>query len=91
MLVAPRHVERVDFFDSFYEMLCKEKGVSGVRAIPEAYVPVIKLEFEGIEVCSLSLSFYDSILPHTIPTLDGSPVCKASSSCYPLQLKPLGC
>ena len=55
LLVAPRHVQRVDFFDTFYEMLCKEKGVSGVRAIPEAYVPVIKLEFEGIEVSVSSL------------------------------------
>lgn len=31
LLVAPRHVDRSDFFASFREMLCKEKGVTNVR------------------------------------------------------------
>ena len=51
LLVAPRHIDRSDFFDTFYSLLSKEKAVTGVRAIPDAFVPVIKLEFEGIEVC----------------------------------------
>ena len=51
LLVAPRHVDRVDFFSSFHEMLIAEKGVVNVRAIPDAFVPVIKMEYESIEVC----------------------------------------
>jgi len=31
LLVAPRHIERSDFFSSFQDMLCKEKGVQNVR------------------------------------------------------------
>ena len=31
LLVAPRHIDRSDFFASFHEMLCKEKGVTNVR------------------------------------------------------------
>ena len=50
LLVAPRHIDRADFFDSFYALLSKEKGITDVRAVPDAFVPVIKLEFEGIEV-----------------------------------------
>ena len=48
--MAPRHVDRDDFFSSFYELLLVEKGVANVRTIQDAFVPVIKLEFEGIEV-----------------------------------------
>ena len=50
LLVAPRHINRDDFFSSFKELLEKEKGVQNVRAIPDAFVPVIKLEYEKIEV-----------------------------------------
>ena len=48
--MAPRHVDRDDFFTSFYELLLQEKGVTNVRAIEDAFVPVIKLEFEEVEV-----------------------------------------
>lgn len=50
LLVAPRHIDRSDFFSSFYELLLQERGVTNVRAIQDAFVPVIKLEFEEIEV-----------------------------------------
>ncbi len=30
----------------------KEKGITNVRAIADAFVPVIKIEYENIEVCS---------------------------------------
>ena len=50
LLITPRHIERSDFFSSFQEMLLSEKGVSNVRAVPDAFVPVLKIEYEGIEV-----------------------------------------
>ncbi len=56
LLVAPRHINRDDFFDSFHTLLSKEKGVTDVRAVPDAFVPVIKLVFEGIEVILLHLA-----------------------------------
>jgi poly(A) polymerase len=50
LLVAPRHIERNDFFTSFKEMLLSCKHVTNVRAVSDAYVPVIKFEFDEIEV-----------------------------------------
>lgn len=67
LLVAPRHIERQDFFSSFKNLLCKEKKVQNVRAIPDAYVPVIKLEFEGIE---MDLLFARLALPAIPPDLN---------------------
>ena len=63
LLVAPRHVDRADFFSSFHKMLMSEKGVVNVRAIPDAFVPVIKMEYEGIEVGSF-LHFFFFYLTH---------------------------
>ncbi|XP_075781647.1 poly(A) polymerase gamma isoform X4 [Pelodiscus sinensis] len=50
LCVAPRHVERSDFFQSFFEKLKAQDGIRTLRAIEDAYVPVIKFEFDGIEI-----------------------------------------
>ncbi|XP_036397749.1 poly(A) polymerase type 3-like [Megalops cyprinoides] len=50
LCVAPRHVERSDFFSSFYEKLKEQEEVKDLRAVEEAFVPVIKLSFDGIEI-----------------------------------------
>ncbi|KAJ8411818.1 hypothetical protein AAFF_G00154560 [Aldrovandia affinis] len=50
LCVAPRHVERPDFFSSFYEKLKEQEEVKDLRAVEEAFVPVIKLSFDGIEI-----------------------------------------
>ncbi|KAM9257676.1 poly(A) polymerase gamma [Cariama cristata] len=48
--VAPRHVERSDFFKSFFEKLKHQVEVKNLRAVEDAYVPVVKFEFDGIEI-----------------------------------------
>ncbi|KAM9599642.1 poly(A) polymerase gamma-like [Morphnus guianensis] len=48
--VAPRHVERSDFFQSFFEKLKRQEEIKKLRAVEDAYVPVIKFEFDGIEI-----------------------------------------
>ncbi|XP_014381350.1 poly(A) polymerase gamma isoform X2 [Alligator sinensis] len=50
LCVAPRHVERSDFFQSFFEKLKHQDGIRNLRAVEDAYVPVVKFEFEGIEI-----------------------------------------
>ncbi|XP_066550065.1 poly(A) polymerase alpha isoform X2 [Amia ocellicauda] len=50
LCVAPRHVDRSDFFSSFYEKLKEQEEVKDLRAVEEAFVPVIKLSFDGIEI-----------------------------------------
>jgi poly(A) polymerase len=50
LCVAPRHVDRSDFFSSFQELLRNQPEVKELRAVEEAFVPVIKMSFDGIEV-----------------------------------------
>ncbi|NWU74377.1 PAPOG polymerase, partial [Onychorhynchus coronatus] len=50
LCVAPSHVERSDFFQSFFEKLKNREEVKNLRAIEDAYVPVIKFDFDGIEI-----------------------------------------
>ncbi|NXA04371.1 PAPOG polymerase, partial [Sapayoa aenigma] len=50
LCVAPSHVERSDFFQSFFDKLKSQEEVRNLRAIEDAYVPVIKLDFDGIEI-----------------------------------------
>ncbi|CAN8000364.1 unnamed protein product, partial [Ixodes hexagonus] len=50
LCVAPRHIDRTDFFSSFVELLRQQEEVKDLRAVEEAFVPVIKMTFAGIEL-----------------------------------------
>ncbi|CAH1119791.1 unnamed protein product [Phaedon cochleariae] len=50
LCVAPRHIYRTDFFTSFYDLLKAQPEVKDLRAVEEAFVPVIKMNFDGIEI-----------------------------------------
>jgi len=50
LLVAPKHIERDDFFDTFQSALTKMDGVEYVRAVRNAFVPVLKTKVRGIEL-----------------------------------------
>ncbi|KAL8585161.1 hypothetical protein ACOMHN_013176 [Nucella lapillus] len=63
LCVAPRHVERSDFFKSFVELMKGRMEVKELRAVEEAFVPVIKMTYDGIE---LDMLFARLALP-TIP------------------------
>ncbi|XP_062979865.1 poly(A) polymerase gamma [Elgaria multicarinata webbii] len=67
LCVAPRHVERSDFFQSFFEKLKLQDGIRNLRAVEDAYVPVIKFEFDGIEI---DLVFARLALPSISDNLD---------------------
>lgn len=50
LCVAPRNIERSDYFTSFFDLLKKQAEVTECRAVEEAFVPVIKMNFDGIEI-----------------------------------------
>ncbi|KAJ3414495.1 polynucleotide adenylyltransferase [Chytridiales sp. JEL 0842] len=50
LCVAPRHVQREDFFSDMMEMLKATPEVTEVAAVSDAYVPVLKFEFSGIPI-----------------------------------------
>ena len=73
LCVAPRHVDRSDFFGSFYELLKTQSEVRELRAVEEAFVPVIKMSFDGIEVCIVFDLHYTALhfLPDHITSMYG--------------------
>jgi poly(A) polymerase len=50
LVMAPQFVDRGDFFSSFYDILQNHVDVKELRKVEEAYSPVIKLVFDGIEM-----------------------------------------
>ncbi|KAI8976870.1 Poly(A) polymerase central domain-containing protein [Pilobolus umbonatus] len=50
LCVFPKHVEREHFFTIMYEMLKARPEVTELSAVPDAYVPVIKMHFSGIPI-----------------------------------------
>ncbi|XP_005184903.1 poly(A) polymerase type 3 [Musca domestica] len=50
LCVAPRNIERSDYFTSFFDLMKKQPEVTECRAVEEAFVPVIKMNFDGIEI-----------------------------------------
>lgn len=50
LCVAPRNIERSDYFSSFFELLKQQPEVTECRTVEEAFVPVIKMNFDGIEI-----------------------------------------
>uniref|UniRef100_A0A3Q4BD94 polynucleotide adenylyltransferase n=1 Tax=Mola mola TaxID=94237 RepID=A0A3Q4BD94_MOLML len=50
LCVGPAFVERDEFFTSFAEKLRAHREVKDTQVIKEAFVPVIKLKFDGIEI-----------------------------------------
>ncbi|VDM28854.1 unnamed protein product, partial [Toxocara canis] len=44
LCAAPRHVDRSDFFTSFYELLRQDPNTTDLRQVQDAFVPVIKLK-----------------------------------------------
>ncbi len=50
LCVVPRHIHREDYFSSFYAILQGHPDVTELRAVPDAFVPVIKMAFDGIDI-----------------------------------------
>lgn len=50
LVVVPKHVNRNDFFEVFSELLRNRKEVEEMAPVPDAFVPIIKIEFSGISI-----------------------------------------
>ena len=50
LCVAPRHILREDYFSTFVESLRVQDEVTDLRPVPDAFVPVIKFCFDGIDI-----------------------------------------
>ncbi|XP_044169962.1 poly(A) polymerase beta-like isoform X2 [Acropora millepora] len=70
LIVAPRNVERGDFFGTFYETLKENENVKEVRAVENAFVPLIKMVFCGIEIHLLFARLALAEVPDSLSLLD---------------------
>ncbi|XP_057672634.1 poly(A) polymerase type 3 [Diorhabda carinulata] len=70
LCVAPRHIYRSDFFTSFYQLLKEQPEVTDLRAVEEAYVPVIKMNFDGIEIDMLFAQLLLKEIPDSMDLKD---------------------
>ena len=48
--MAPRHIDRADFFTDFYKVLEAQPLVTDLQKVEDAFVPVINMKFDGVEV-----------------------------------------
>ncbi|ULU13455.1 hypothetical protein L3Y34_016158 [Caenorhabditis briggsae] len=59
LVLAPRHVKRSDFFQSFKDVLAKDPLCKNLQSVEQAYVPIMTMKYDEIEIdllfCSLDL------------------------------------
>ncbi|XP_068729674.1 poly(A) polymerase beta-like isoform X2 [Montipora capricornis] len=81
LLVAPRHVDRSDFFGTFYETLKNNEDVKELRAVENAFVPVIKMVFCGIEMDLLFARLALPEVPDDLSLLDENLLKNLDTKC----------
>ncbi|CAL8080336.1 unnamed protein product [Calicophoron daubneyi] len=50
LLVVPRFITRDEFFEEFQAVLSESSDVEDIHAVVDAYVPVLKMKFMGVEI-----------------------------------------
>ncbi|XP_008213758.1 poly(A) polymerase type 3-like [Nasonia vitripennis] len=70
LCVVPRYINRKEYFSTFFELLKSQKEVKDLRAIEEAFVPVIKMNFDGIEIDMLFAQLQGTKLPDPMDLTD---------------------
>lgn len=50
LVVVPKHVNRTDFFTVFESLLRERPELEEIASVPDAFVPIIKIEFGGISI-----------------------------------------
>ncbi|KAF9290102.1 polynucleotide adenylyltransferase [Mortierella alpina] len=72
LCVVPRHVEREDFFEDMQEMLRLRPEVTELTAVPDAFTPVIKMNFSDIPIDLTFARLGLSSIPDSLDLADDS-------------------
>ena len=71
LCVAPNHVQRSNFFTTFLEVLRSQPRVSNLTPVEESFVPLIKLNYDSIDVDLVFMRWPSMKIPN-IPVLMSS-------------------
>ncbi|KAK4985168.1 hypothetical protein LTR28_002202, partial [Elasticomyces elasticus] len=75
LIVAPRHVTRDDFFEHFPDLLAKAStpgAIEELTPVPEAHVPIMKLEYSGISIDLIFAQLQVASVPMSLDLADKS-------------------
>ncbi|KAF1764817.1 hypothetical protein GCK72_004767 [Caenorhabditis remanei] len=72
VIIAPRHVTRMDFFTSFKQILMKNPNVKELQAVENAFVPILTMTYSGIELDVLFARLDKPTIPENIDLSDDS-------------------
>jgi poly(A) polymerase len=75
LFVAPKHVTRDDFMDGFPDFLKKkspERSVEECVVVKEAFVPILKIVYESIDVDLIFVALKQSSVPDNIDLKDNN-------------------
>ncbi|KAI9327098.1 Poly(A) polymerase central domain-containing protein [Obelidium mucronatum] len=72
LCVAPKFVQRDDFFTDMLDILKARPEVTALAAVTDAYVPVITFEFSGIEIDLLCASLSVMSVPDSLELAEDS-------------------
>ncbi|KAJ1613284.1 pap1p poly A polymerase [Cryptosporidium canis] len=70
LCIAPRHITRESFFSFFLAKLQQDINVTKVQPVPDAYTPIIKMVYHGMEMDLLFACLNLPRIPSDLNTLD---------------------
>ncbi|KAI8320990.1 Poly(A) polymerase [Martensiomyces pterosporus] len=70
LCVAPAHVKRDDFFEIMFELLKDRSEVEELTPVHDAFVPVIKMQFGGVDIDLTFASLQLPTIPEDLELLD---------------------
>ncbi|KAJ2789167.1 polynucleotide adenylyltransferase, partial [Coemansia guatemalensis] len=81
LCVVPSHVTREDFFDIMAGMLKERSEVTEITPVPDAYVPVIKMQFSGVDIDLTVAVLQQPTIPEDLELFDNNLLRTMDKTC----------
>ncbi|VDO85603.1 unnamed protein product [Schistosoma mattheei] len=74
LLVVPRFITREEFFSDFQTVLAENSNVEDLHAVVDAFVPVLKMKFMGVEIDLLFAQIDQMSIPENFSLCENTEV-----------------
>nr|CAX72995.1 poly (A) polymerase beta [Schistosoma japonicum] len=74
LLVVPRFITREEFFSDFQTVLAENPNVEDLHAVVDAFVPVVKMKFMGVEIDLLFAQIDQMSIPENFSLCENTEV-----------------